>query len=1197
MESMSKIYKKDRKLKKQFWYAGYLKKMRVQEKTVLYQAYRNNIMGGNPYGIFCELIKNPKYKEYKHIWVYKNEENLNDDTFQKYSSYPNVIYVKNGTKQYYKYLASCKYLISNAAFPLYWIKKEEQIYINTWHGTPLKTLGRQAKDRNLFSISNAQRNFFCCDYLVMPNRYTIERMTEAYDLKGLFSGEIIDAGYPRIDLVLNTEKEHIKEILQKKLGISLEGKKVVLYAPTFRSEQGESVNTSRETGQYMKELMEVLPPGYELIFKVHNMMASFFKNDRQMRERLIFDEIETNELLSITDVLITDYSSIFFDFLCRRKPILFFVYDKQDYENGRGLYRPLDELPGALCESIGELQENFRKIQEGTYDYSEKFENYVKEFAYNDDGGASRRVVDIIFGRKENMKEYRYQTEQKGEKILVLADPILTPETKWHCIRILKQMDYERDTVILLARNVFSFVEEWEAVSDEIKLIASEPVFLMTAFEKLCYKCFQRVPENSEFFKRQYKKSFGELYFSRVFDIHGCHYQWKEMLRKNCGEYIEVVKPSGVSQRKELRRDVGHKLTALFVAAYDSTNYVFVNIIYELQRRGFRTMLLVLDAEDEMNNKMFSANQIPFMGIKEFNLNKLTEVDFAFLTPFQNVKIREIYNKIEEYKIFCISFATLFSSVTMRVYTDLVFSIGTSKFQEFEENGLHYNMVAVGNPQYDNLVHERSKNPVRKGKDIRRVLFIDQGGYPFGKKGKQILGELLIAMAAHHTDKEFVVKPRYLPEEVEESVLHRPSEHIYEFIPEPPSNLHLMKEPAILENMMGEFDAVVTMWSTAYLDAALRGIPVMLIRGLPSEEVFDVRNQRIEEAFQRLSHSGCVVDYQDVLKGKMEFNYVDKTYLKEEAANIDHPCAPDIADVLEVLYEQLIIPGKRLKEVFQTDFQTFLRKLPTLKTIDVENESYQKWREVMKHFNEEIQELVFHNRCMAKPFDLQPLQKYWYLQPDDVFDDKQKEAVSAEISKTVENIREDYFNSGQMEIETDPIRLDFYFDWLYANGKFDQILDCKNLYVPLETKAFYQSMIYFNQEKYDEAAEEFSVYYHRIKEIDIKPLLKDRQTNYIFFPKNLKCADFFEALYRKKEFDLLKEMGRTTRFDIHLRTFYLLKVLEEEKETEKLLEVYHNYLERVKQPRIPKKESDRMRRIDYYLACIQIGGRYHKRYE
>ena len=135
---------------REFCYARYFKRSRIQEKTILYQAYRNIIMAGNPYGIFRRLMEDPEYKDYTHIWVYRNEQNRKDDTFQKYSACPNVRYVKIRTRQYFQYLASCQFLISNAALPSYWVKKEGQIYINTWHGTPLKTLGKKCKGQQSF---------------------------------------------------------------------------------------------------------------------------------------------------------------------------------------------------------------------------------------------------------------------------------------------------------------------------------------------------------------------------------------------------------------------------------------------------------------------------------------------------------------------------------------------------------------------------------------------------------------------------------------------------------------------------------------------------------------------------------------------------------------------------------------------------------------------------------------------------------------------------------------------------------------------------------------------------------------------------------------------------------------------------------------------------------------------------------------
>ncbi len=1174
---------------REFCYARYFKRSRIQEKTILYQAYRNSIMAGNPYGIFRRLMEDPEYKDYTHIWVYRNEQNRKDDTFQKYSACPNVRYVKIRTRQYFQYLASCQFLISNAALPSYWVKKEGQIYINTWHGTPLKTLGKNAKDSNLSSIKNAQRNFFSCDYMVMPNRYTIERMMEAYDLKGLFSGKMLDAGSPRTDLVIHTDKEHIRNILEKKLEISLTNKKIVLYAPTFRSVEGKSINTTQELGTYMTALMEILPSDYELIFKVHNMMASFFNEGSQMKNRLIFDEIETNELLSVTDVLITDYSSIFFDFLCRKKPILFFVYDRQEYIHDRGLYRPLEELPGALCETIEDIRENFLKIQQNRYGYSEKFERYLQEFAYNDDGKASRRVVDIIFGKKNGMENYIYRPDSSKNKILVLGGSLQTSENKWVCIRILKNIDPNQNTIALLSDHVFSFTEEWAAISDEIRLIDAQPIFLMTLFEKICYKFFHKVPNNTAFLKRQYQKYLGGISFSKVMDLSQKNRLWKDVLETNCGEYLFVPEPQSASQRKELRKEAGHKMTVLFLAAFDSVNYVFVNLIRELEKRNYQTILIVLDAEDAINNKMFTAEQIPFIDIKNFSEQTLSEVDFVISTPFLNAETKELRKKIERYKIFCISFANLFSSIAMRVYTDLIFTIGASKFQEFEENGFHYSMVAAGNPQYDGLIRSTDEKKKLKTEDIQRILFIDQGGYPFGEEGKRLLGQVILAMAKHHPDKNFVIKPRYLPDEMVANVLHHPSEHIYDFIQNPPDNLILLRKPSILEDILKDFDAVVTMWSTAYLDAALRNIPVMLIRGLPSQEVADVRVQRIEEAFSRLEHTGCVVEYQKVLEGALEFHYVNEAYLKEEVEIVDRPCTPEIIDVLEAIYEQWIVPGKRPADVIQMDIQTFREKLPTLKTIDVRSNAYLLRRNFLKYLNDKLQALAFLNRCMAKPLHMETLLKYWYFQPENRFGKWQAKWRNLRLKLEVETVKRNYFCSAQIKKETDPIRLDYYYDWLFLRKKYRRILHFQNPNVFIETKAFYQAMVYLRHHNYADAAREFCVYYRQIEKLGVTPLKKDRQIDFSRFPKGLACAGFFEALYERKEYDILKKLGESNRFDLCMRTFYLLKVLREEKEAKGFAERYQDFLKNVKKPAIPKKKTKEKNRYDYYMECIQIG--------
>lgn len=1130
-----------------YWYAHYYKHEPVKENTILYFAYRNNIMGGNPYAIFRELMDRSEYRGFTHIWVYGEDKNLKDDTFDRYVSCPNVICVKLHSREHCRWLAKAQYIICNSAVPSWAMKKADQIYINTWHGTPLKTLGRNANDRSTDSIVNAQRNFFFCDYIVMPNRYTIDHMIEAYDLKNMITGTIVDAGYPRIDLVRNASRDYIRGLLEMRLGRSLNGRKIVLYAPTFRSAQGKSVNNAEEVGGYMRAMLKILPENCELFFKVHNMMAKFFSKNKKMRSRLIFDEIETNELLSATDILITDYSSIFFDFICTKRPVLFFAYDRQEYADGRGVYLPLEKLPGAVCETIEELEDNLHKIKSGCYGYDENYSRFLSEFAYNDDGRASQRVVDIIFGKKGNPGPYIYKMQSADERVLVVGKIKDSIQARGECIRVARENAPEKNTVAIMAPYVFSYSEDVYKSLENIRLVGFELIHIVTFMEKLCQKLFHCIPGQEEYYQRQYRTYFGDIIFSRIIDLNGSGSPWKPVLEGKCGQYEPRSAGGTPEERAANCESVWHVMTVLLLATFDSVNYLYINLFRELEKRGYSVVLVVRDSMDEINNRMFFKNGISFVGVDEFGLQDLDNVDMVVCSPFSVPKFSKILGEINKRNIFCIGFTNLFSSILMQPYTDLIFSVGRSKFDEFKENGLHYNMVSVGNPQYDGLVGKSSRPRVTGQDQIKRVLFMDQGGYPFGTEGKKLLGEILITMAKNHPDKSFTVKPRYLPDDIAEGkILHRPSEHIYDFIPNPPDNLVLLREAVILEDIIADYDAAITMWSTAYLDAAMLNMPIMLISQLPSEDIIDVRVQRINEAYKRLQKTGCVVKYEDILEGKLEFHYVDEEYLKEEVENVGEPATPVIVDILEQIYKKWIVRELRPCEVFEMNSRQFREGMDNIATMSTKGTIYRDRRSFIMWFNTKMQEFAFLNRAMAKPFDLSPLKKYWFFFPDKKFNTLQKKILKFKVKLTIEIVKMRYFCSQKIKYETDGIRLDYYYDWLFRRKLFHRVRSFNNPDVYPETRAFYSAMICLKEHNYPKAAKKFSEYYHITEKRNVKPIAKDRKIELSLIPDDIKTEKFFEALFAINEFDVLKELCTSKRFDSALKKMYLTKVMRAE---------------------------------------------------
>lgn len=562
------------------------------------------------------------------------------------------------------------------------------------------------------------------------------------------------------------------------------------------------------------------------------------------------------------------------------------------------------------------------------------------------------------------------------------------------------------------------------------------------------------------------------------------------------------------------------KITALFISSYDSTNYVFVNLILEMKRRGHTCIVLVKDVQDTVNNKMYSNAQIPIGSYADFDAEALDTVDVVFASPLKLAGAEAIWKQIEKRGIFVISFANLFSSVTMRVYTDLIFTIGTAKFAEMRENGLCYSMVAVGNPQYDELIVRRKAPAGKTGivdlGTIHKILFVEQGGYPFGAEGKQLLGRTLIAMAEKHPDKEIIVKPRFLPGDDGE-LLHRPSEHIYEFIPNPPKNLILLRENTFLEELILQVDAVATMWSTAFLDAALLGLPLMLIHGLPSVNVFDVTNQRVEEAYEELSGSGCVVEYRDILEGKLDFSYVNPDFLQAEVENVDAPCAPKAVDLVEAVYEHLIRTGKRLALRVELTADAFLAQLSQLETIDAKSTAYRNRRAFLRFLNTRMQQLVFDNRCMGRQMKLDSLQKYWdvgYKRPLGTLTRKWKVLwVWIHFAWAFES----FFAPWRMKKETDPVRLEFYMYWLYRTKRYRRILSFDNPQVLPETMFFYHAMIALKKRQYELAAEQYAAYYKASQACAVKILRIDRRLEVRFLPKGEELEAFLAALAARGE--------------------------------------------------------------------------------
>ncbi|PAV06302.1 glycosyltransferase [Methanobacterium bryantii] len=443
-------YFSNKNFKKYSDFAKYTKKSFIN-KMILYESSAGKSIEGNPYALFRYLLNNPDYGSFTHVWSITR---LSDNSIiNKYKKYKNVKFVKKNSKEHIKYLAKSKYVISDSTLPDYYFRREGQVYVNCWSDTPLNAIGKD-NELNISKQGSIQRNLLNASYLIYPNRYSIDKLLKAYDINTLVNGCILDTGHPRVDFLYTADKTRLKDILNiSKLD------KVILYVPQLN----EKLNTELYTEYLINNiefLKDKLNGKYKFIVKLPMKLSKFVTGS--LKDLIVPDDIDINELLSIVDILITN-SSISFDFLKTKKPIIYFIDDRIDEFNS---YLPLEELPGPLCHNANEIMDTINDIKSISKKYKNKYSIAIERFSYNDDGNACKRAVDSIFNKIE---KYADNTRNLKKKILFYPGILKTNGITSSFSNLLDNIDYEKYDVSVLVYPISKNNEHYEDIKTNLK--------------------------------------------------------------------------------------------------------------------------------------------------------------------------------------------------------------------------------------------------------------------------------------------------------------------------------------------------------------------------------------------------------------------------------------------------------------------------------------------------------------------------------------------------------------------------------------------------------------------------------------------------------------------------------------------------------------------------------------------------------
>lgn len=421
-------FDKNDKLKKINSYLEYYNRLTIRDNIVMLESFHGASVSCNPFAIYQHMISRPEFKSFIFVWAIKEGVKTPEIIRRK----QNVIVVVRDSDLYKRYLASAKYLINNVTFPEYFIRKDGQIYLNTWHGTPIKYLGKDIKD-SFLSHYNVARNFMQATHIISQNDYTNKILVERYDVAHTCNAAINVTGYPRTDITLNLSSKD-KVLLRTKFNI-LPEQKVILYAPTWRGEHGKA---KFDIEKLIKDLSVVVKQGHKVLFRGHHMIESLLQKVK-LPVQIVPASIDTNKILAITDLLITDYSSIAFDFLPTQKAIIYYAYDIEEYLEERGLYKNLENLPGTVCYSIDELSKAIPKLLNFIPDL--RYKESLNEYCPFEDGTSSRRVVDLVFfGQYKNLHNVQNVPDKKN--ILIYAGPFIPNGIATSINNLLSHIDY-----------------------------------------------------------------------------------------------------------------------------------------------------------------------------------------------------------------------------------------------------------------------------------------------------------------------------------------------------------------------------------------------------------------------------------------------------------------------------------------------------------------------------------------------------------------------------------------------------------------------------------------------------------------------------------------------------------------------------------------------------------------------------------
>ena len=355
--------------------------VRTDDRLIVFVSFGGRRFDDSPRCIYEKMIEEERFSDYRLVWAF-----IEPDSF----IIPQGDKIRIDTPKYYLMLLKARCWVTNSGVERgLSFSGKKSFYLNTWHGTAVKKMGIDLTQSNASFKSKSAK----IDIMLAQGQYDVDLFSRVF---GIPVSSFRITGLPRNDELFINNNSEVKHYIKHNMGIP-DGKKVILYAPTFREYTKDSGNNVIQSVPLSFErLKRELGDEYVFLLRAHYEVLKVLDIQEDSFLHNVSSYPNLNDLMIVSDLLISDYSSIFFDYSILEKPMLCYAYDYQEYQDKRGLYFDIREALQSYIVDEDSLIEEVKNASLKPEEYKRRAvlfrSGFVAEY-----GEASKKCVDIIY--------------------------------------------------------------------------------------------------------------------------------------------------------------------------------------------------------------------------------------------------------------------------------------------------------------------------------------------------------------------------------------------------------------------------------------------------------------------------------------------------------------------------------------------------------------------------------------------------------------------------------------------------------------------------------------------------------------------------------------------------------------------------------------------------------------------------------